>query len=159
MKAMIRTNVMRLLDQAKIPYQALEYEVDEDNLSGEHVAEQIGLPPEQVFKTLVVKGEKKGYLVFCIPVTLELNLKKAASVIGDKKLELLPVKELLPITGYIRGGCSPIGMKKKLPTYMDETAILYENITVSAGVRGCQLVIPTDQLVEYIEATLCDVTD
>lgn len=159
MKPMIRTNVMRLLDQAKIPYQVLEYEVDENNLNGEHVAHLIGLPPEQVFKTLVARGEKKGYMVFCIPVNMELNLKKAAAVTGDKKVELLPVKELLPITGYIRGGCSPIGMKKKFSTYMDETAILYENITVSAGVRGCQLVIPTDQLVEYIEATLCDITD
>lgn len=156
---MIKTNVMRLLEQADIPYNAFEYEVDEDNLSGEHVAELIGMPPEQVFKTLVVKGEKKGITVFCIPVNMELNLKKAASIIGDKKLEMLHVKDLLQTTGYIRGGCSPIGMKKKYPTYMDETAILYDEITVSAGIRGCQLCIPTDKLISYIEAVLCDIAE
>ena len=150
---------MRLLEQAKIPYKAIEYEVDENNLSGKHAAELTGIPAEQVFKTLVAKGEKKGIVVFCIPVNLELNLRKAASCIGDKKLEMLPVKDLLGTTGYIRGGCSPIGMKKKFPTYMDETAILYDEITVSAGVRGCQLCIPREKLVEYIDATLCDVTE
>lgn len=156
---MIKTNVMRLLDQSKIPYVATEYQVDEDNLSGEHVAELTGIAPEQMFKTLVAKGDKKGISVFCIPVNLELNLKKAASVIGDKKIEMLPVKDLLGTTGYIRGGCSPIGMKKKYPTYMDETAILYDEITISAGVRGCQLTIPREQLVEYIQATLCDIAE
>jgi Cys-tRNA(Pro)/Cys-tRNA(Cys) deacylase len=156
---MIKTNVMRLLDQAGIPYKAMEYEVDENNLAGEHVAELIGMPAEQVFKTLVAKGEKKGYVVFCIPVNLELNLKKAATVLGDKKVEMLPVKDLLGTTGYIRGGCSPIGMKKKFPTYIDETAILFDEITVSAGVRGCQLCIPREKLVEYIGATLCDISE
>jgi Cys-tRNA(Pro)/Cys-tRNA(Cys) deacylase len=154
---MIKTNVMRLLDQANIPYKAMEYEVDENNLAGEHVAELIGMPAEQVFKTLVAKGEKKGIVVFCIPVNLEINLKKAAAIIGDKKIELLHVKDLLGITGYIRGGCSPIGMKKKFPTYIDETAILYDEITVSAGVRGCQLCIPRDKLVDFIDASLCDI--
>ena len=156
---MIKTNVMRLLDAAAIPYRAMEYEVDENNLGGEHVAELIGMPPEQVFKTLVAKGEKKGIVVFCIPVNLELNLKKAAAVIGDKKLELLPVKELLNTTGYIRGGCSPIGMKKSFPTYMDETAILYDEITVSAGVRGCQLCISRELLISYIGAKLYDIAE
>lgn len=156
---MIKTNVMRLLEQAGISYRAMEYEVDENNLGGEHVAEQIGMPPEQVFKTLVAKGEKKGFVVFCIPVNLELNLKKAAAAIGDKKIEMLPVKELLNTTGYIRGGCSPIGMKKKFPTYMDETAILYDEITVSAGVRGCQLCIPRDLLIAYIGAELYDIAE
>lgn len=155
---MIKTNVMRLLDQAGISYKAIEYEVDENNLGGEHVAELIDLPPEQVFKTLVAKGEKKGFVVFCIPVNMELDLKKAATVIGDKKIEMLHVKDLLGTTGYIRGGCSPIGMKKKLPTYVDETAILYEEITVSSGVRGCQLCIHQEELIEYIDAILCDVT-
>lgn len=154
---MIKTNVMRLLDQANIPYKAMEYEVDENNLAGEHVAELIGMPAEQVFKTLVAKGEKKGIVVFCIPVNLEINLKKAAAIIGDKKIELLHVKDLLGTTGYIRGGCSPIGMKKKFPTYIDETAILYDEITVSAGVRGCQLCIPRDKLVDFIDASLCDI--
>lgn len=156
---MIKTNVMRLLDQAGIPYKAMEYEVDEDNLAGEHVANQIGMPPEQVFKTLVARGEKKGITVFSIPVTLELNLKKAALAVGDKKIELLHVKDLLPVTGYIRGGCSPIGMKKKFPTFMDETAVLYDEITISAGIRGCQLCIPRVALVEYIDAVLCDIAE
>lgn len=156
---MIKTNVMRLLEQAGISYRAMEYEVDENNLAGEHVAELIGMPPEQVFKTLVARGEKKGIVVFCIPVNLELNLKKAAAVIGDKKIEMLPVKELLNTTGYIRGGCSPIGMKKKFPTYMDETAILFDEITISAGVRGCQLCIPRDLLVSYIGAKLVDIAE
>lgn len=154
---MIKTNVMRLLELAGIPYKTMEYEVDENNLAGEHVAELIGIPPEKVFKTLVAKGEKKGYVVFCIPVNLELDLKKAAAVIGDKKIEMLHVKDLLGITGYIRGGCSPIGMKKKFPTYIDETAILYDEITISAGVRGCQLCIPQEMLVKYIDGILCDV--
>ncbi len=156
---MIKTNVMRLLEQAAIPYQSVEYEVDENNLAGIHVAEQIGVPPEQVFKTLVARGEKKGIVVFCIPVHLELNLKKAAILIGDKKIEMLPVKELLGVTGYIRGGCSPIGMKKKFPTYLDETAILYDDITVSAGIRGCQLIIPREKLINYIGATLGDIAE
>lgn len=156
---MVKTNVMRLLEQADISYRAMEYEVDESNLAGEHVAELIDMPPEQVFKTLVARGEKKGIVVFCIPVNLELNLKKAASIIGDKKIEMLHVKDLLGITGYIRGGCSPIGMKKKFPTFMDETSILYDEITVSAGVKGCQLCIDREKLVEYIDATLCDIAE
>lgn len=154
---MVKTNVMRLLDQAGIAYQALEYEVDENNLGGEHAAELVHMPAEQVFKTLVAKGEKKGFLVFCIPVNLELNLKKAAAVVGDKKIEMLHVKDLLATTGYIRGGCSPIGMKKKFPTYMDETAILYDEICVSAGVRGCQLCLSREKLVDYIGAALYDI--
>ncbi|HKL80747.1 MAG TPA: Cys-tRNA(Pro) deacylase [Mobilitalea sp.] len=156
---MIKTNVMRLLDQAEIPYRAMEYDVDENNLAGEHVAEQIGMPQEQVFKTLVAKGEKKGFVVICIPVNMELNLKKAATVIGDKKIEMLHVKDLLSTTGYIRGGCSPIGMKKKFPTYIDETAILFDEITISAGVRGCQLCVPREKLVEYIDALLYDIAE
>ncbi|NLP35493.1 MAG: Cys-tRNA(Pro) deacylase [Clostridiales bacterium] len=156
---MVKTNAMRLLEQAGISYKALEYEVDEDNLAGEHVAEQIGMPPEQVFKTLVVKGQKKGIMVFCIPVNSELNLKKAAAVVGDKKIEMLHVKDLLRTTGYIRGGCSPIGMKKKYPTFIDETAFLFDEITVSAGIRGCQLCIPRERLIDYIDAKLCDIAD
>lgn len=154
---MVKTNAMRLLDQAGIAYQTLEYEVDENNLGGEHAAELVHMPAEQVFKTLVAKGEKKGFLVFCIPVNLELNLKKAAAVVGDKKIEMLHVKDLLATTGYIRGGCSPIGMKKKFPTYMDETAILYDEICVSAGIRGCQLCLSREKLVDYIGAALYDI--
>lgn len=155
---MIKTNAMRLLDQVKIKYESIEYEVDEDNLAGDHVAAQIGVPTEQVFKTLVAKGDKKGIMVFCIPVNTELNLKKAAIVAGDKKIELVQVKDLLGLTGYIRGGCSPIGMKKKYPTFIDETAILFDTITVSAGIRGCQLVINPQDLIRYVEAKTCDLT-
>jgi Cys-tRNA(Pro)/Cys-tRNA(Cys) deacylase len=155
---MIKTNAMRLLDQEGISYQAMEYEVDENNLAGVHVAEQIGLPLEQVFKTLVAKGEKNGIMVFCIPVACELNLKKIATIVNDKKIEMIHVKDLLGLTGYIRGGCSPVGMKKKFKTYMDETAILFDDITISAGVRGCQLLVEREKLVEYLDATLCDLT-
>ena len=155
---MIKTNAMRLLELANIAFTAIEYEVDEDDLSGVHVAKQINVPEEQVFKTLVAKGEKKGYLVFCIPVAEELNLKKAATIVGDKKIELVAVKELLPLTGYIRGGCSPIGMKKKFPTYVDETAVLFDEITISAGVRGCQLLVEREKLLNFLDATLCELT-
>lgn len=156
---MNKTNVCRLLDYGKIPYSTQEYEVDESDLSGEHIAQQIGASSEQVFKTLVVKGEKKGYMVFCIPVNTELNLKKAALAVEDKKIELIPVKDLLGITGYIRGGCSPIGMKKKFPTYIDETAILFDKIYVSAGVRGCQVILNPEDLRGYVEGIFCDVAD
>jgi Cys-tRNA(Pro)/Cys-tRNA(Cys) deacylase len=156
---MIKTNVMRLLDLAGIEFQSLEYEVDENNLAGEHVAMQIGVPQEQVFKTLVAKGEKKGIMVFCLPVNTELNLKKCAAAAGDKKIEMIHVKDLFGLTGYVRGGCSPIGMKKKYPTYIDETAILFDTITISAGIRGCQLMLNTEQLISYIGAMVCDLTD
>lgn len=150
---------MRLLEQADIQYNTFEYEVDENDLSGEHVAEQIDFPVEQVFKTLVARGEKKGIMVFCIPVNTELNLKKAAMIVGDKKIEMIHVKDLLGLTGYVRGGCSPVGMKKKYPTYMDETAILFDEITVSAGVRGCQLAIRPEDLIAYTAAITCELTD
>lgn len=153
---MVKTNAMRLLEQANVNFTTIEYEVDEANLSGTHVAEQTGQPVEQVFKTLVTKGEKRGYMVFCIPVAEELNLKKAANIVGDKKIELIPVKDLLSLTGYIRGGCSPVGMKKKFPTYIDETAILFDEIIISAGVRGCQMVVNREQIVNYLEAELAD---
>lgn len=130
---MTRTNVMRLLDAAKIQYHTAEYAFDENDLSGLHAAEGIGMPPEQIFKTLVAHGDRCGYAVFCIPVCCELDLKKAAKAAGDKKIELIHVKDLLATTGYIRGGCSPIGMKKPFPTYLDETAQLYDEIGVSAG--------------------------
>ncbi len=156
---MIKTNAMRLLNQAKINYKTKEYEVDESDLSGKHAAIQIGYPAEQVFKTLVAKGEKKGILVFCIPVNSELQLKKAAAAVGDKKIEMVHVKDLLGLTGYIRGGCSPIGMKKKFPTYIDETAILFYEIAVSAGIRGCQIIMNPEQLIQYVSAQIYDLTD
>ena len=149
---MTKTNAMRRLDAAKIPYEVKEYEVDENDLSGVHIATQIGLPFEQVFKTLTARGDKTGVLVFCLPVHKEIDLKKAAAITGNKKVELLPVKELLSVTGYIRGGCSPIGMKKKYPTYIDESAKNFDRITVSAGIRGAQLLLGTLALAEFVEA-------
>ncbi|MDE7327162.1 MAG: Cys-tRNA(Pro) deacylase [Lachnospiraceae bacterium] len=155
---MVKTNAMRLLAQAGIGYELIEYEVDEENLAGVHVAEQTGLPIEQVFKTLVARGEKRGLLVFCIPVAEELDLKKAAQAVGDKKIELVHVKELLMLTGYVRGGCSPVGMKKKFPTYFDETVILFDKIAVSAGVRGAQVFLDGGALVSYLGAQCVDLT-
>lgn len=155
---MVKTNVMRLLETAGIAYRTSEYEYDENNLSGMDAAEKIGIPPEQVFKTLVTRGDKTGILVFCIPVNTELDLKKAAAVSGNKKLEMTHVKELLALTGYIRGGCSPVGMKKKYPTFVDETAILFDEIAISAGIRGEQVIVVPDDLIRYIEATEADIT-
>ncbi len=155
---MNKTNVMRLLEAAGIPFETREYEVDEDDLSGVHVADQLGQPVEQVFKTLVLKGEKTGYFVCCIPVADELDLRKAAKAAKDKKAEMLPMKELLPVTGYIRGGCSPIGMKKKFQTFIDETAVLFDHIAVSAGVRGAQIVINGEALAGYVGAEFVALT-
>lgn len=155
---MVKTNVMRQLTAAKIPYRVVEYEVDERDLSGSHVADQIGQDHDTVFKTLVLKGEKTGYLVCCIPVDEELDLKKVAKAAGDKKAELLPMKELQPLTGYIRGGCSPIGMKKRFPIYIEETAVLYEEIAVSAGIRGAQVVVNPQKLAEFTGAVFVDLT-
>ena len=153
--AITKTNAMRRLDAAKIPYRVMEYTVDENDLSGTHIAEQIGLPFAQVFKTLVAKGDKTGFVVFCIPSDKEIDLKHAASVTGNKKIEMLHVKDLLATTGYIRGGCSPIGMKKKFPTFIDESALNFERITVSSGVRGAQLLLRVDELVKFVDAKLC----
>lgn len=151
-----KTNAVRLVEQAKIPCRECFYEFDEKDLSGLHAALAIDMPPEQVFKTLVAKGEKTGINVFCIPVCCELDLKKAAKAAGDKNMELIPVKDLLALTGYIRGGCSPVGMKKKYPTYLDETCILWEEIAVSAGARGHQIILNPEQLAELVDATFSD---
>lgn len=156
---MTKTNALRLMDAAKIPYRAVEYEYDENDLGGQHVAEATGMDPDQVFKTLVARGEKKGPLVFCIPVSCTLDLKKAAQAAGDKKVEMIHMKELLGLTGYIRGGCSPVGMKKKFPTFIDETAILHEEIAVSGGARGLQMVLPPDALMEYADITPSDLVE
>ena len=154
-----KTNAVRLVQQAGIPCREAFYEFDEQDLSGVHAAQAIGMPEEQVFKTLVARGEKTGINVFCIPVCCELDLKKAAKAAGDKNMELVAVKELLGLTGYIRGGCSPIGMKKPFPTYIDETAQLYDEIGVSAGCRGCQVLLDPMRLADYVNATLCDLTE
>ena len=147
-----KTNVMRLLDAAKIPYEAKEYPVDENDLSGSHAADMLGVDHGSVFKTLVLKGERTGFLVCCIPVDGEVDLKKAAKAAGDKKVEMLPMKDLLATTGYIRGGCSPIGMKKKFPTFIDEAALKYETIAVSAGQRGFQVLLSPQTLADYVGA-------
>ena len=154
-----KTNVARLLDKAKVAYQLVPYEVDENDLSATHVADQLGENVAQVFKTLVLHGDKSGYFVCVIPGADEVDLKKAAKVSGNKSCEMIPVKELLPLTGYIRGGCSPIGMKKQFPTFIDETAQLYDEIGVSAGCRGCQVLLDPMQLADYVNATLCDLTE
>lgn len=155
---MIRTNAMRMLDAAKIPYRVLEYEVDENDLSGMHIAESVGFPPEQMFKTLVAKGDKTGPLVFCVPVDCEIDLRRAAAITGNKKIEMIHVKDLLALTGYIRGGVSPIGMKKKFPTYVEESALLFDEITVSSGTRGAQLLLNREALLNFIDATVADLT-
>ena len=149
---MQKTNAMRRLDAAKISYDVLEYEVDENDLSGMHIAEQLSFPPERMFKTLVARGDKTGPLVFCIPVAEEIDLRRAASLTGNKKIEMIHVKDLLGLTGYIRGGVSPIGMKKKFPTYIDESCLSHEEITISSGQRGAQLLLNTAALVKFTEA-------
>lgn len=153
-----KTNALRLVNQARIPAWEAFYEYDENDLSGMHAAEAIGMPPEQVFKTLVARGDRNGIHVFCIPVCCELDLKKAASVTGDKSIALVPVKELLNLTGYIRGGCSPVGMKKKYPTHIDETCVLFDEIAVSAGERGHQMILSPDALQNLIDAQIADIT-
>lgn len=153
-----KTNAIRLIQQAKLVYREASYEYNESDLSGTHAAEAIGMPPEQVFKTLVARGDRTGINVFCIPVCFELDLKKAAKVSGNKKVELVAVKELLSLTGYIRGGCSPIGMKKHYPTYFDETCILWDEIAVSAGARGHQILMAPDLLIDYVQGTMVDIT-
>ena len=156
---MTKTNAMRLLTQANIAHRVTEYDYDENDLNGMHAAAAIGMPPEQVFKTLVARGDKNGILVFCIPVCCSLDLKKAAKTASDKRVEMIAMKELLPLTGYIRGGCSPIGMKKVYPTYIDETAVLYDEIAVSAGTRGVQIILSPQDLIHYINMNICDLTE
>ncbi|MCI9584801.1 Cys-tRNA(Pro) deacylase [Clostridiaceae bacterium] len=149
---MTKTNVMRLLDAAGIEYSVGEYEVDEHDLSGSHAADVMGVDHDTMYKTLVLKGDKNGYLVCCIPVDEELDLKKAAKASGDKKVEMIHMKELLPLTGYMRGGCSPVGMKKKFPAFIEETAVLFDEISVSAGQRGVQVRLNPEKLAGYIGA-------
>ena len=156
---MTKTNAMRQLDAAKIAYEALTYEVDESDLSGTHIADQIGIPYDQCFKTLVANGDKTGPVVFCIPCHKEIDLKRAASVTGNKKIEMIHVKDLLGLTGYIRGGVSPIGMKKKFPTYVDESALQFEQITVSSGTRGAQLLLDRDALLRFVQAKTANLTE
>ena len=154
----MKTNAMRALDNAGAVYRTVEYRVIEDYLSGDHVASLIGMPEEQVFKTLVTTGDRTGVCVFCIPVCCELDLKKAAAASGNRKIEMLPLRNLLATTGYVRGGCSPVGMKKKFPIWIDETAVLFEEISVSAGIRGCQVILAPQALIDLVTAELGDLT-
>lgn len=153
-----KTNAIRLVEKAGIPYEEKFYEYDESDLSGIHAAQVLGMPEEQVFKTLVAQGERTGINVFCIPVCCELDLKKAAKAAGDKNMELIHVKELPGLTGYIRGGCSPVGMKKKYPTYIDELCQLSDAIALSAGERGHQIIVPPLPIAALLDAKLADLT-
>jgi len=152
-----KTNAVRIVEQAGIPCKEAFYAYDENDLNGIHAAKAIGFPPEQVYKTLVARGSRTGLNVFCIPVCSELDLKKAAKAAGDKDMALIPVKDLLGLTGYIRGGCSPVGMKKKYPTYFEETCQLFDVIAVSAGERGHQMILSPLALVKLINGTLTDI--
>lgn len=155
---MKKTNAMRMLDKAGISYEAKEYEYDENDLDGHHVAEYFSLPYENVFKTLVAKGESGEYMVFCLSVDDEVDLKKAARLAGEKRVEMIHVKDLLNVTGYIRGGCSPIGMKKKYRTYIDEMILLLDEIYVSGGQRGVQLRLDPQDLIDFTGATVGELT-
>lgn len=151
-----KTNVARLLDRDKVLYELIPYEVDEADLSAVHVADSLGEEVERVFKTIVLHGDKTGYFVCVLPGDHEIDLKKAARVSGNKKCELLPMKELLPTTGYIRGGCSPIGMKKAFPTYVHTTAATYDFIYISAGQRGLQVKLSPQDMMQVTGATYAD---
>ena len=150
MSGINKTNAARLLDRAKIKYELVPYVVDENDLAATHIADQLNEDIKQVFKTLVLKGDKSGYFVCVVPGDAEVDLKKAAKVSGNQKVDLIPMKELLPTTGYIRGGCSPIGMKKAFPTFFHSTCLDFDYIYVSAGVRGLQLKVSPAELVKYV---------
>lgn len=152
----VKTNVLRHLDAHKIPYETREYDVSDENFDGTLVAQKTGLDPTMVYKTLVLTGDKLKYLVCVIPVERELNLKAVARATGNKSVAMLPQKELLPLTGYLRGGCSPIGMKKAFPTFLQQDAQSLERISVSAGVRGCQVILAVDALVGCTRAQFAD---
>ena len=156
MNKISKTNAARLLDKAKIAYELIPYEVDETDLSAIHVAASLNEDIEQVFKTLILHGEKSGYFVCIIPGEHEVDLKLAAKVSGNKKCDLIPVKELLPLTGYIRGGCSPIGMKKHFPTFIHQTCMNFPYIYISAGIRGLQIKIAPTDLIKEARATVCE---
>ena len=152
----IKTNILRHLDAAKIPYETREYDVSDENYDGKLIAQKVDLPMEMVYKTLVLTGDKTKYLVCVIPVEKELDLKAVARATGNKSVAMLPQKDLLPLTGYLRGGCSPIGMKKAFPTFIQEDAELLERISVSAGVRGCQVILAVDALMGCTNAKFAD---
>ncbi len=152
-----KTNASRLLEAAGVEFKLVPYTVDPDNLAADHVAAELGEDINRVFKTLVLKGERTGYFVCVVPGNREVDLKKAAKAAGDKKADLIPMKELLPVTGYIRGGCSPVGMKKAFPTFFHSSATEHDTIYVSAGVRGLQIEINPEALISYVGASVADI--
>jgi Cys-tRNA(Pro)/Cys-tRNA(Cys) deacylase len=154
---MKKTNAARFLDSLKIDYKLLEYEINESDLSAESVAKKVSLPPEQVFKTLVARGDKTGVLMACIPGNAELDLKAIATVSEDKKVEMVHVKEIQQLTGYIRGGVSPIGAKRHYPIFLDESAMRFPFISISAGARGSQIFISPEDLIEALDIELCKI--
>ena len=156
-KKLEKTNAARLLDKAGIAYKLIPYEFDENDLAAQHVADSLGQDIARVFKTLVLHGDKAGYIVCVVPGDSEVDLKALAKVSGNKKVEMIPMKDLLSVTGYIRGGCSPVGMKKRFPTYFHSTALDFDIIYVSAGVRGLQLEIAPSDLISFVGATVADV--
>ncbi len=155
---MTKTNAARILERAGVPFSLRDYPVGEDHLNATQVAEAIGMPPEQVFKTLVARGDQTGIVLACIPANAELDLKALAAASGNKKVELVAMKDVLALTGYVRGGVSPIGTKKPYPLYLEETAELWDIISVSAGVRGCQMLLSPGGLIRIAGAHLCDIT-
>ena len=152
-----KTNAARLLDKAGVAYKLIPYEFDENDLAAQHVADSLGQDIARVFKTLVLHGDRTGYIVCVVPGDSEVELKALAKVSGNKKVEMIPMKDLLGVTGYIRGGCSPVGMKKRFPTYFHSTALDFDIIYVSAGVRGLQLEIAPSDLISFVGATVADV--
>ena len=154
---MKKTNAVRFLDSLKINYKLCEYEIEESDLSAESVARKVNLPLEQVFKTLVARGDKTGVLMACIPGNVELDLKAVAAVSGNKKVEMVPMKEIQQLTGYIRGGVSPIGTKKRDPIFLDESAMRFPSISISAGARGSQIFISPEDLIKTLDITICKI--
>ena len=152
----MKTNALRQLDKRKIPYETREYSVEDENFDGKLIPAKLGLSPDMVFKTLVLRDDKGGHLVCVIPVERELDLKAVARLSGHKSVSMLPLKELLPLTGYVRGGCSPLGMKKAFPTFLDETAGLYDRVFVSGGKVGCQIELAPSDLIGAAECRLAD---
>ena len=156
-KKIEKTNAARLLDRAGICYQLIPYEVDENDLAAQHVADCLGQDIAMVFKTLVLQGDKTGHVVCVVPGKMEVDLKALAKASGNKKVEMIAMKDLLAVTGYIRGGCSPIGMKKRFPTYFHSTAMNFDHIYISAGVRGLQIEISPSKLIDFVGGSVADV--
>lgn len=153
----MKTNAARILDGLKFPYELREYEVDETDLSAQNVAEKVGMPDDQVFKTLVLRGDKTSVIMACIPGATELDLKALAASSGNKKVEMVPLKEVQPLTGYVRGGVSPLGPKKRYPVFLDKSAANWQVIAVSAGVRGCQIILSPEHLAQAVNAQVCPI--